>query len=425
MAVRRGGLGFWVGSVYSHSRRQPVQKHSWSLSQVVEWQWICQPRPLSSAAWSLGPPNSLRYQTLKQPLLSHPLHHDSQQRHKCFEDDWAEALGVCVLVPQGESNDMRTLLQLPVLNIKQGELHAVGIQKLLDFSFPLTTIDGSGEDDISVESLQRNSADGAKRKHGCFRNLFEAEGCPAPFMHGSRFYCFHCPGTRVAPVDLLKSTQDSGLNRKATELLLLPSVPLFSYADREDERLYEGESEGEEKLAIMYERLRIELPNFFLKNHDFTMYSNDLEFINGLINSKTRGVWTYRLTVTLWRFLCLCYYAEARLDVLKLTKHMEDGTIKARWRIRGLPLHLLMLRFFRKDKSQLYRSYDAFSTFYVGHDGLIHCHKVEKVMPAQPPVLPRGTSLLTGALVALGVQEHRPALNLLPFLLSSLRQSRN
>ena len=25
------------------------------------------------------------------------------------------------------------------------------------------------------------------------------------------------------------------------------------------------------------------------------------------------------------------------------------------------------------------RSYDAFSTFYIGHDGLIRCHKVEKV----------------------------------------------
>lgn len=53
------------------------------------------------------------------------------------------------------------------------------------------------------------------------------------------------------------------------------------------------------------------------------------------------------------------------------------------------------------------------------------CCSFLQVMPAQPPVLPRVTSLLTGVLVALGVQEHRPALNLLPLLLSSLRQSRN
>ncbi|XP_049617999.2 uncharacterized protein C6orf136 homolog [Syngnathus scovelli] len=110
--------------------------------------------------------------------------------------------------------------------------------------------------------------------------------------------------------------------------------------------------------------------------------------------------------------------------MLKLTKHVEDGTIKARWRLRGLPFLTLMLRFYRKDKTHLYRSYDAFATFYIGCDGLIHCHQVEKVMPAQPPALPRVMSLLVGALVALGVEENRPALNLLPSLLSSLRQVR-
>ncbi|XP_037549595.1 uncharacterized protein C6orf136 homolog [Nematolebias whitei] len=396
------------------------------MSSVFDCQWLCRPRLLSSATWSMAPPNSLRYQTLKQPLLSYPLHHESQQRLKCYEEDWEESLGVCVLVQHDESNDMRTLLQLSVFNdIKPGELKTTGIQKLLDFPFPLTTINGSQQDDISFERLQKNRADAAKRKDDCFRSLFEAEGCPAPFVHGSRFYCFHCPGTVEAPVGLLKPSHDSGLKRKSAELLPLLSLPQCSRADGGEERLHEGESEEEEKLAIMYERLRVELPRLFAKNHDFGMYSTDLEFINGLTNSRSRGLVAYRLTLTLWRLLCLCYYAHVRLEVLKLTKHTEDGSIKARWRVRGLPLYTLLLFFFRRDKSQLYRSYDAFSTFYIGHDGLIRCHKVEKVMPAQPPLLPRGTTLLKGALVALGVEEHRPALNLLPFFLSSLRHKRN
>ncbi len=45
-------------------------------------------------------------------------------------------------------------------------------------------------------------------------------------------------------------------------------------------------------------------------------------------------------------------------------------------------------------------------------------------MEARPPLLPKVTSMLAGALVALGIQEHRPALNLLPLLLSSRRQTR-
>ncbi|PWA19893.1 hypothetical protein CCH79_00019487, partial [Gambusia affinis] len=361
MAVSRGGVALWMGCLCSQSRRRPVQRWSRSLSQVFHWQWMCQPCPLSSAAWALPPPNSLRYQKPRQPLLHHPLHHASQQRDCCYEEDWEESHSVCVLVPQERLNSLHTLLKLQpedVITLENPGRDAA-------FPFELTTVDGSREDDISIDNVQMAGTDVIQRDFSCFTNLLEREDCLVPFMYGSQFYCFCCPSTHLG------------------------------------------------------------LPNFFMTNHDYTMYSNDVEFINGLLNMKTRGLMGYRFTLTLWRFLSLCYYTEARLDVLKLTKHMEDGTIKARWRIKGLPFHSVLLRFYRKDKSHLYRSYDAFSTFYIGHDGLIHCHKVEKVMPAQPPVLPRVTSLLAGALVALGVQEHRPALNLLPPILSSLRQSKN
>ncbi|XP_035490143.2 uncharacterized protein C6orf136 homolog [Scophthalmus maximus] len=428
MAVSRGCVAFWVGCVCSHGRRQPITKNSWTLSQAVDWLSIHQTRPLSSASWALAPPNSLRYQNIKQPVLSNLFHNASQsQRGGYYEEDWEESLSVCVLVPQGESDSLHTLLEIPLFgHNKLREILALGAYKSSEFSFPLTIVDGSREDDILMDSFKRNDADAVKREHGCFRSLFEAEKCPAPFMYGSQFYCFHCPGTEPVPGSRLKSRgQGTGLDSKAVELPLLHPTTLCGLTDRAEGGDTEGDNEGEEQLAVMYDRLRMELPNFFIQNHDFTMYSNDVEFLNGLMNTKTRGRVLYHLTLSLWRLLCLCYYAEARLEVLKLTKHIEDKSIKARWRIRGLPIYSLLLRFYRKDKSQLYRTYDAFSTFYIGRDGLINCHKVEKVMPAQPPFLPRVTSLLAGALVALGVQEHRPALNLLPLLLSSLRHSRN
>lgn len=431
MAVSRGGVAFWVGCVRRHSRRQPTSRQSWSLSQLTHWQQIHQAQPLSSASWALSPPNSLRYQRNKQPLLSHLFHHASQpQRGGYWEECWEESLSVCVLVPQGESNGVHSLLEIPLSN--HSKLRDLLIPyRLCDFSFPLTMVDGSREDDISVDSFKRDGV--LKREHGCFRSLFEAERCPAPFMYGSHFYCFHCPGTEPGtepgagsrPGSSLNSAQDAGLSWPV-ELPLLPQTSLCSHAERaEGEVNPSGDQEGEEKLALMYERLRVELPGFFVKTHDYSMYSRDLEFINSFLNTKTRGLVVYQLTLALWRFLFLCYYANARLEVLKLTKHPEDGTIKARWRIRGLPFHSVLLRFYRKDKSHLYRSFDAFSTFYIRQDGLIHCHKLEKMMPAQPPLLPRVGSLLAGALVALGIQEHRPALNLLPPLLSSLRQSRD
>ncbi|XP_041665282.1 uncharacterized protein C6orf136 homolog [Cheilinus undulatus] len=434
MAVSRGGIAFWVGCVRSHGRRQPISRRGWSLIQLTGSTCIHPARPLSGASWALLPPNSLRYQHNKQPLLSHPFHHASQpQRGGYWEERWEEPLSVCVLVGQGESDGLHTLLEIHLPGHRSpGNLLN---PRSSEFCFPLTTVDGCREDDISVDSFRRNPADFLKTEHGCFRSLFEAEKCPAPFMYGSHFYCFHCPGTEpgtelgTEPSTKLGtepgSEPENGLY-KPVELPLLPPTFLCSPAEGVVGEVHgSGDSEREEKLALMYERLRIELPSFFIKNHDYSLYSRDLEFINGLLNTKTRGRVVYQLTLSLWRALCMCYYANAELEVLKLTKHMEDGTIKARWRIRGLPFHVLLLRFYRKDKSQLFRSYDAFSTFYIGQDGLIHCHQVEKVMPARPPILPRVRSLLAGALVALGVQEHRPALNLLPPLLSTLRHSRN
>ncbi|XP_049612335.1 uncharacterized protein [Syngnathus scovelli] len=354
---------------------RPITKHIRSLCQPIDLQWRCPTRhPLSSASWALASPNCTSYQI---PLF-------------------------------GQTR----LAEVP------------GSHKSTDFSFLLTTVDGSREDDISIgSSFRRSGAHGQNRQHGCFGSLFETESCPAPFVYGSRFYCFHSLGTKATAGGgggSPNSRQAIGLERNKMEEFPCHPNPVYSRHVRTEGSQSERDNEGEQKLAVAYERLRTELP----KNHDYTMYSRDVEFINGLVNTKTRGRAIYRLSTLLWRLVCLFYFTDVRLEVLKLTKRVEDGTIKARWRLRGLPFLTLILRFYRKVKSHLYRSYDAFATFYIGRDGLIHCHQVEKVMPAQPPALPRVTSLLAGALVALGVEENPPALNPLPSLLSSLRQVR-
>ncbi|XP_038671799.1 uncharacterized protein C6orf136 homolog isoform X2 [Scyliorhinus canicula] len=155
-----------------------------------------------------------------------------------------------------------------------------------------------------------------------------------------------------------------------------------------------------------------ELPNFFLKSHDYRMYSRNVEFISQYPRIKTRGRITYQAIVTVLRFIAWNYCADIRMEVMKMTQHPEDWTIQVRWRVTGLPLHVLMLKFYKKDKTELYRTYDAYSTFYLGPDGLIHRHKIDKMMPTQPPFT-KVKTLLAGALVALGMEEHRPALNLL------------
>ncbi|XP_061216420.1 uncharacterized protein C6orf136 homolog [Neopsephotus bourkii] len=155
----------------------------------------------------------------------------------------------------------------------------------------------------------------------------------------------------------------------------------------------------EEHLAVMHQKLQHELPNFFLKIPDYGLYSHDVEFINHLLHLHTRGRPMYQVAVALCRALAWGYFASLRLEVLALTRHPEDWSIRARWRLTGLPLHLCMLRFYRRDKATLLRSYDAFSTFFLNSQGLIRCHRVDKLMPAPTP-LAQDKKLLVAAAVA-------------------------
>lgn len=231
--------------------------------QVFHWQWICRACPLSSAAWALAPPNSLRYQKMRQPLLSHPLHHASQQRENCYEEDWEESRSVCVLVPQEKLNSMHSLLKLPVIShIQSKDLITLGNHcNDTEFSFQLTTVDGSREDDINIERFQMKNADVIKQQHHCFKNLLENEDCLVPLMYGSKF-CFHYPRTNLGTGGIVEYCQNNVQNGNTAELLLLPPTSLCSPLGRAERQLSKGDGEEEEKLALMYERLRLEVSYF-------------------------------------------------------------------------------------------------------------------------------------------------------------------
>uniref|UniRef100_A0A8C2T0F8 Uncharacterized protein n=1 Tax=Coturnix japonica TaxID=93934 RepID=A0A8C2T0F8_COTJA len=99
-----------------------------------------------------------------------------------------------------------------------------------------------------------------------------------------------------------------------------------------------------------------QLPNFLLKIPDYGLYSHDVEFINHHLRLHTRGRVLYQLAVSLCRAVVFGYFAGVRMEVLALTRHPELGCIRARWRLVGVPFHLCLLRFYRRDKRDLLRS---------------------------------------------------------------------
>lgn len=79
-------------------------------------------------------------------------------------------------------------------------------------------------------------------------------------------------------------------------------------------------------------------------------------------------------------------FAYVTLEVLKITKHTDDNTVKVRWRVRGISALKVMLKFWKFKLWKLKEIfedqeawYDGFSIFYVGSDGLVYKHIADKV----------------------------------------------
>lgn len=193
------------------------------------------------ASWAVAPPNSLRYHNAKQPALSHPLH-PAVRPHCEGTGLWEESISLCELVHQGDVDSLHTVVEIPLCwDGRLGEL--LGVPVSSDFCFPLTTVDGRRPDDISVGVI--------KRQHSCFRSLFEGESCPAPFTTGSHFYCFHCLGREPA-VRTGTQNRHFAAPQQAT-------AALCSHTEAVEKRAVEEDGKREEKLALMYERLRTEV----------------------------------------------------------------------------------------------------------------------------------------------------------------------
>ncbi|KAJ3640649.1 hypothetical protein Zmor_027197 [Zophobas morio] len=167
-----------------------------------------------------------------------------------------------------------------------------------------------------------------------------------------------------------------------------------------------------DKLSHVYDVLMNNLPNFFTKTMDYSIYHPELVFENNIRGTTTVGLYHYVKQLALLRTVAHLKYAYVNFEVLKITKHPEDSTIKVRWRIRGISALKVMVTFwkyklwnFREifDKTEAW--YDGFSTFHVNTKGEVYKHVADKMMPdsdrapAKVPVTPLDTAklaLITG-----------------------------
>lgn len=59
------------------------------------------------------------------------------------------------------------------------------------------------------------------------------------------------------------------------------------------------------------------------------------------------GLYHYVKQIALLRTIGHLKYAYVKLEIIKITKHSDDGTIQIRWRVRGISGLKVMLKFWK------------------------------------------------------------------------------
>jgi len=143
-----------------------------------------------------------------------------------------------------------------------------------------------------------------------------------------------------------------------------------------------------EKLNHVFNVLSDTLPKLFIQSLDYSIYHPNIVFENNILGKRTVGLYEYIKQIALLRTIGHLKYAYVKFDLLKITQHPEDSTIKVRWTIRGISGFKVMFLFWKYklwnikelfDKTDAW--YDGFSTFYVDGEGKVYKHVADKMMP--------------------------------------------
>ncbi|CAH0722182.1 unnamed protein product, partial [Brenthis ino] len=212
------------------------------------------------------------------------------------------------------------------------------------------------------------------------------------------FNSYKIPSISMNDVDFSKCNEDivptclSDFERDAIAYCSGPTVSAQTTTPTS-----ESDNEGkpsEEQLMRIFKALSTTMPSLFIKPLDYSIYHPNLIFVNNIRGTTTVGLFHYVKQVALLRTVAHIKFAYVNFEILKITPHPEDSSIRMRWRIRGISGFKVFFMFWKYklwDMKQVFQDqelwYDGFSTFYVGSDGLIQKHVADKVMPDQDKIV--------------------------------------
>ncbi|KRY90578.1 Uncharacterized protein T4D_11647 [Trichinella pseudospiralis] len=146
-----------------------------------------------------------------------------------------------------------------------------------------------------------------------------------------------------------------------------------------------GKPNWDQLQHVIY-RLNETVPTFFLRQLDYTFYSDDVLFLNRICGSEVKGLRNYWLHLATLSVLSRipCPYIE--MKVLNCMPVVEEGSVHLRWRVLYLTVPEFLYVVVRERSADVEtmrknaRWFDGFSHFYVGSDGLVYKHVADRVM---------------------------------------------
>nr|XP_049698792.1 uncharacterized protein LOC110374652 [Helicoverpa armigera] len=211
-------------------------------------------------------------------------------------------------------------------------------------------------------------------------------------------YAFDVPYTSISDIDLTKYSNDiepTCLSEFERDAIAYCSGSVLSgpVQAQAPEPSRDGKP-NEEQLMKVYYTLSDTMPNLFVKPLDYSIYHPNMVFVNNIRGTTSVGLFHYVKQVALLRTVGHLKFAYVKLEVMKITAHPEDSSIKMRWRIKGisgLKVFFMFWKYKLWNMKEVFQDqelwYDGFSTFYVGADGLVQKHIVDKVMPDQDTII--------------------------------------
>jgi len=152
-----------------------------------------------------------------------------------------------------------------------------------------------------------------------------------------------------------------------------------------------GTKASEAQLITLKEKMSFSIPRIIVDTHNYVDYHQNLIFEDNIRNIRMEGIFGYYRHVTLGRLFCLIRYVRSYVDVLKITHDVQDSKICIRWTFKGVHVisYLIHLPTYLRTKADFppNRVIDGFSIMYVGDDGRIWKHVIEKMIPDDDPNL--------------------------------------